>query len=75
MSEKSDPTDGEPLDSQSNGSQNQSAEQYQVGPGRPPANTRWKKGGPSPNPRGWPRKDQSICSSSRRWEDYWIVSP
>ena len=33
---------------------------YKVGPGRPPKETRWKKGAPSPNPKGRPRKDQSL---------------
>lgn len=33
---------------------------YKVGPGRPPRETRWKKGAPSPNPKGRPRKDQSL---------------
>ena len=35
-------------------------ENYKVGPGRPPKETRWKKGAPSPNPKGRPRKDQSL---------------
>ena len=59
MSEKSNPTPGEPLESQANGSQSTPAEGHKVGPGRPPADTRWKKGGPSPNPRGRPRKVQT----------------
>jgi hypothetical protein len=29
---------------------------YKVGPGRPPMESRWKKGSPSPNPRGRPPK-------------------
>ena len=60
MSEKTDPTDGGPLESQANGSQSTPAEAHKVGPGRPPADTQWKKGGPSPNPRGRPRKDQTM---------------
>ncbi len=60
MSEKTNPTHGEPLDSQANGSERNPAEDYKVGPGRPPADKLWKKGGPSPNPRGRPRKDQTM---------------
>lgn len=52
MSEKSNSAQGEPLESQSNGSASTPAEAYKVGAGRPPADKRWKKGGPSPNPRG-----------------------
>lgn len=37
-----------------------------VGPGRPPQATRWKKGGPSPNPRGRPRKDSSMVPDLKR---------
>ncbi len=59
MSEKSNPTRGGPLEAQSNGSQGTAAEEYKVGPGRPPPDKRWKKGGPSPNPRGRPRNEQS----------------
>jgi hypothetical protein len=64
MSEKSDPT--QPLESQANGSPNKPAEEYQVGPGSPPPDKRWKKGGPSPNPRGRPRKDQSMLPDLRK---------
>ena len=66
MSEKSNPTPGEPLESQANGSQSTPAEAHKVGPGRPPADTRWKKGGPSPNPRGRPRKVHSEYSRPRQ---------
>jgi len=66
MSEKSDPTDGEPLESQADGSQSKPAEEYQVGPGSPPPDKRWKKGGPSPNPRGRPRKDQTMRLDLRK---------
>lgn len=31
-------------------------EHEKIGPGRPPKKHRWVKGGPSPNPRGRPRK-------------------
>jgi len=31
----------------------------------PPRDTRWKRGGPSPNPRGRPRKDQSMLPDVR----------
>ena len=66
MSEKSNPTDGEPLESQANGSQSKPAEEYKVGPGSPPANTRWKKGGSSPNPSGRPRKGKSMLPDVRK---------
>ncbi len=65
MSEKSNPTDGEPLDSEANGSERNPAED-KVGPGRPPADKRWQKGGPSPNPRGRPRKEQSMLPDVRQ---------
>lgn len=38
---------------------NDAVERDKVGYCSPPKNTRWKKGGPSPNPRGRPRKQQS----------------
>jgi hypothetical protein len=66
MSEKSDPTHGEPLESHANGSPSKLAEEYKVGPGRPPADKRWQKGGPSPNPRGRPRKEQSMLPDLRK---------
>lgn len=31
-------------------------EPYKVGPGKPPREYRWEKGGPSPNPKGRPRE-------------------
>lgn len=37
-----------------------SEDAYQVGPGRPPKEHRWKKGCPSPHPSGRPRKTPSI---------------
>jgi hypothetical protein len=36
------------------------AKDYEVGRGRTPADTRWKKGGPSPNPKGRPPKRDSL---------------
>jgi Family of unknown function (DUF5681) len=66
LSEKSNPTRGEPLESQSNGSESTPAEEYKVGPGRPPPDKRWKKGGPSPNPRGRPRNQQSMIPDVRK---------
>jgi Family of unknown function (DUF5681) len=66
MSEKSNPTRGEPLASQSNGSESNPTADYNVGPGRPPPDKRWKKGGPSPNPRGRPRKEQSMLPDARK---------
>jgi Family of unknown function (DUF5681) len=66
MSEKFNPTDGEELKPQSGGSDGAPAEEYRVGPGRPPTDTRWKKGGSSPNPTGRPRKDQSMLPDARK---------
>jgi Family of unknown function (DUF5681) len=69
MSETSNPTHGEPLEArcnelkQPNGT---AAEEYKVGPGRPPPSKRWKKGDPSPNPRGRPRKQQSMAPDLRK---------
>lgn len=37
-----------------------SDENYKVGPGRPPKEHTWKKGAPSPNPKGRPRKIASL---------------
>ncbi len=64
MAEKSDPT--QPLESQADGSQSTAAEAHKVGPGSPPSDKRWKKGDPSPNPLGRPRKDQSMLPDVRK---------
>ncbi len=64
MSEESNR--GEPPDSQANGSESKPAEAHKVGPGSPPPDKRWQKGGPSPNPRGRPRKDQSMLPDLRK---------
>ena len=37
-----------------------------IGPGRPPRKTQWKKGGPSPNPRGRPRKDRTLLPDVKK---------
>ena len=66
MSEEAHPARGEPLESQAIGSESTPAEEYRVGPGRPPPDQRWKKGGPSPNPRGRPRKQQSMLPDVRK---------
>ena len=71
MSEKSNPTRGEPLESktsesQAGGSDSIAANEYQVGPGCPPPDKRWKKGCRSPNPRGRPRKKQSMLPDVRK---------
>jgi len=65
MSEGSNPPNGEQRESQSNGSERTAAEEYKVGPGRPPQDKQWKKGGPSPYPRGRPRKEQSMLPDVR----------
>ncbi|MDR6306122.1 hypothetical protein GGQ85_003850 [Nitrobacter vulgaris] len=46
-----------------------SSDDATVGPGRPPKATRWKKGGPSPNPKGRPRKDSMFADVKRLFED------
>jgi Family of unknown function (DUF5681) len=69
MSETSNPTHGEPLEARCNELKQPNgtpAEEYKVGPGRPPPNKRWKKGGPSPNPRGRPRREQSMAPDVRK---------
>jgi hypothetical protein len=66
MSEQSDAAPKDPLESQTDASDSTLAEAYRVGPGCPPLNRQWKKGGPSPNPRGRPRKDQSMGPDVRK---------
>jgi hypothetical protein len=66
-SEQSNATQGASLGSQVNGSDGAApTEASTVGPGRPPVDKRWKKGGPSPNPRGRPRKDQTMLPDVRK---------
>ncbi len=67
--QQSDPAGGEPLPSQPDAPESAPSEPDQVGPGRPPRDTRWKKGGPSPNPRGRPRKDRSMLPDLRQLLD------
>jgi Family of unknown function (DUF5681) len=45
---------------QHDSAQKNAAEEDRTGPGHPPRNSRWKKGGPSPNPKGRPRKEQTM---------------
>lgn len=74
MSETFNPIHGAPPEAASNKSdapkaneaEGAPAEQPKVGPGHPPADKRWKKGGPSPNPRGRPRKEQSMLPDVRK---------
>jgi hypothetical protein len=47
-------------------SANPSREDYKVGPGRPPKETRWRKGAPSPNPKGRPRNNSSLTPDVKR---------
>jgi hypothetical protein len=42
------------------------AEDYRVGPGRPPMETRWKKGNPSPNPKGRPRNNAALTPDVKK---------
>jgi hypothetical protein len=66
-SEQSNATQDASLDSQAKGSDGTAAvEAPTVGHGRPPVDTRWKKGGRSPNPRGRPRKDESLLPDLRK---------
>ena len=44
----------------------ESADDYKVGPGRPPKETRWKKGDPSPNPKGRPRNNSSLTPDVKK---------
>jgi Family of unknown function (DUF5681) len=64
MTEKSTP--GEVVELQVDEAEKTPTAEDQAGPGRPPRDTRWKKGGPSPNPRGRPRKDQSMVPDARK---------
>jgi len=40
--------------------------QYKVGPGHPPLESQFKKGAPSPNPKGRPRKNASIAPDLKK---------
>jgi hypothetical protein len=42
------------------------ADDYKVGPGRPPMETRWKKGNPSPNPKGRPRNNAALAPDVKK---------
>jgi hypothetical protein len=42
------------------------ADDYRVGPGRPPMETRWKKGNPSPNPKGRPRNKAALTPDVKK---------
>jgi Family of unknown function (DUF5681) len=42
------------------------ADDYKVGPGRPPKETRWKKGAPSPNPKGRPRNNAALTPDVKK---------
>jgi hypothetical protein len=57
---------GEASDIGSNEVPSTVAEEYKVGRARPPRDTRWKKGGSSPNPLGRPRKEQSVLPDLKR---------
>ena len=43
-----------------------SSGEYKVGPGRPPLESQFKKGAPSPNPKGRPRKDPGIAPDLKK---------
>jgi hypothetical protein len=60
ISQGPDPSEG------SDASEGSAVESRQVGPGRPPRKTQWKKGGPSPNPRGRPRKDKTMLPDVKK---------
>ncbi len=64
MTEKS--AHGEGLASQLDESKTTLAAEDRVGPGHPPRNTRWKKGDPSPNPLGRPRKERSMLPDLKK---------
>jgi Family of unknown function (DUF5681) len=42
------------------------ADDYSVGPGRPPKETMWKKGAPSPNPKGRPRNNAALTPDVKK---------
>src|SRR5260370_32874132 len=42
------------------------ADDYRVGTGRPPMETRWKKGKPSPNPKGRPRNNAALTPDVKK---------
>ena len=42
------------------------ADDYRIGPGRPPMETRWKKGNPSPNPKGRPRNNAALTPDVKK---------
>ena len=42
------------------------ADDYRIGPGRPPKETRWKKGAPSPNPKGRPRNNSALTPDVKK---------
>jgi Family of unknown function (DUF5681) len=39
---------------------------YKVGPGHPPKEMRWKKGDPSPNPKGRPRNNSALTPDVKK---------
>jgi hypothetical protein len=55
-----------PLHTQRDAAQNNAGKEDKIGPGHPPRKSRWKKGDPSPNPNGRPRKDQSMLPDVRK---------
>src|SRR5215467_852886 len=81
MSEKSDQRGSEPLQTphdestrpgddslhtQHDAAQNNAGKEDKIGPGHPPRKSRWRKGDPSPNPKGRPRKEQSGLPDVRK---------
>ena len=57
---------GKSLQKQHDGAQKDATEADKIGPGHPPRNTQWKKGGPSPNPKGRPRKEQTMLPDLKK---------
>ncbi len=41
--------------------------EYKIGPGHPPVEHQFKKGGPSPNPKGRPRKDATVLPDVKKF--------
>jgi Family of unknown function (DUF5681) len=81
MTEKSDQRGSEPLQTphdeptragddslhmQREAAQNNAGKEAKIDPGHPPRKSRWKKGDPSPNPKGRPPKDQSMLPDVRK---------
>jgi len=64
MTDNDEPLSGEKPDGRNESTPD---ENDKVGPGRPPKKHRWKKGDPSPNPKGRPRTNHSIDTDMKQF--------